>query len=149
MEVSKTTRRKKTIVGCKWVYTTKYQVDGSIERYKARLMANGYNQTYNVDYLETFAPNAKMSMVRILSSLAANYGWDLEQFGVKNAFLHGNLEKEIYMNVPPGYRKKLTGHTVCKLNMGSSNFHKRGLEDLQNHDCYVLKKKSRDSYTLH
>jgi hypothetical protein len=102
-------------VGCKWVYTVKYRADGSINRYKARLVAKGYTQTYGIEYLETFAPVAKMNTVRILLSLAANYGWDLQQFDVKNAFLHGELEEEIYIEVSPGYGNNLTAYTVCKL----------------------------------
>ncbi|CAJ2640143.1 unnamed protein product [Trifolium pratense] len=102
-------------VGCKWVYTVKYKADGSIERYKARLVAKGFTQTYGIDYSETFAPVAKMNIVRVILSLAANYNWNLQQFDVKNAFLHGELEEEIYMDVPHGYREDIAANTVCKL----------------------------------
>ena len=90
---------RKKLVGCKWVYTIRYKVDETLERCKAKLVTKGYTQTYGVDYLETFALVAKMNTIRVLLSLVANYNWDLQQFDVKNAFLNGDLEKEIYMEV--------------------------------------------------
>jgi len=102
-------------LGCKWVYTIKYKADGSIERYKARLVAKGFTQTYGVDYMETFAPVAKMNIVRMILSLAANYDWNLQKFDVKYAFLHGEIEEEIYMELPPGHGGKTNANTVCKL----------------------------------
>ncbi|CAL2244732.1 unnamed protein product [Prunus armeniaca] len=83
--------------------------------YKARLVAEGFTQTYGVDYHDTFAPVAKMNTVRVLLSLAVNLDWTLMQFDVKNAFLHGELEEEVYMSLPLGYR--VTGEigNVCKL----------------------------------
>ena len=102
-------------MGCKWVFTVKYKADGSIERYKSRLVAKGYTQTYGVDYLETFALVAKMNTIQVLLSLAANFEWNLQQFDVKNVFLHGDLKEEIYMEVPPRFGKNLEGRNVCKL----------------------------------
>jgi len=102
----------KKSVGCKWLYSIKYKADGSIERYKSRLVSKGFTQTYGVDYSETFAPVAKMNTVRV-----SNYNWNLNQFDVKNAFLHGDLEEEIYMDVPLGYHGRITVNVniVCKL----------------------------------
>lgn len=102
-------------VGCKWLFTIKHKADGSIERLKARLVAKGFTQSYGIDYQETFAPVAKLNTIRVLLSLAANQDWPLHQLDIKNAFFNGDLEEEVYMEIPPGLETSSNFNRVCRL----------------------------------
>jgi hypothetical protein len=74
---------------CKWVYRTKYALDGSFERHKARLVAKVFSQVEGVDYNETFAPVAKMNSIYLDLALVASHKWEVHQMDVKSTFLHG------------------------------------------------------------
>ena len=101
------------MIGCKWIYKIKTPSDGSIERYKARLIAKGFTQEYEIDYEETFTPVARISSVRALLAVAAASKWDIFQMDVKNAFLNGDLSEEVYMQPPPGI--SVESNKVCHI----------------------------------
>jgi len=96
------------------MFSIKRRSDGSIDRYKARLMAFGNKQEYGLDYDETFTPVAKMTTVRTVLALAASQSWPLHQMDVKNAFLHGDLEEDVYLKLPSSMSIS-SCNDVCKL----------------------------------
>ncbi|GKV45074.1 hypothetical protein SLEP1_g52197 [Rubroshorea leprosula] len=103
------------VIGSKWVFKTKLKADGTLERLKARFVAKGYNQVKGVDFSETFSPVIKPAIVRIVLSIAKVKGWDIRQLNVKNAFLHGKLQKPVYMAQPPGFSDPKNPNYICHL----------------------------------
>jgi hypothetical protein len=101
------------LVRCRWVYRTKSAIDGHISRYKYRLVAKGFQHVHGIDYDETFSPVAKMDSIRLPLSIVATKGWEVHQMDVKNAFLHGDIFEEIYMEHPQGFMQD--SYLVCRL----------------------------------
>ena len=104
------------VVGCKWLFKIKRNADGSVSRYKSRLVAQGFTQEAGRDYEEVFAPVAKYSSIRSVLAIANQLDMDVHQMDVKTAFLNGDIDKDIYMRQPEGYENCENPHMVCKLN---------------------------------
>ncbi|RVW82677.1 Retrovirus-related Pol polyprotein from transposon TNT 1-94 [Vitis vinifera] len=102
-------------IGCKWVFKTKKDSSGNIERYKARLVAKGFTQKEGIDYTETFSSVSKKDSLRIILALVAHFDLELQQMDVKTTFLNGELEEEVYMKQPEGFPSSDGEQLVCKL----------------------------------
>ena len=90
------------MVSTKWVFTVKLQVDGTVERFKARLVARGFSQVYGEDYTETFAPTVRMDTLRIFLAIVAAEDLECCQYDIKNAFTESELQEKIYLLKPDG-----------------------------------------------
>lgn len=100
-------------IPCKWVFKIKYNEDGEIDKYKARLVAKGFLQKKHFDYEETFAPVAKLVTLRVILAVANQQKYYIHQMDVKSAFLNGDLNEKVYMQLPEGFKN---GNLVCLLN---------------------------------
>ncbi|KAM0042350.1 putative RNA-directed DNA polymerase [Helianthus debilis subsp. tardiflorus] len=101
--------------GCKWVFRVKRHPDGSIDKYKARLVAKSFLQEYGKDYFETFSFLTKPVTIRTILTIALSQSWPIRQLDVNNAFLHGTLHEDVYMTQPPGYVNPDLPHHLCCL----------------------------------
>ncbi|KAJ9553540.1 hypothetical protein OSB04_017585 [Centaurea solstitialis] len=102
-------------LGCKWIFKKKMKVDGTIDKFKARLVIQGFRQKPGIDYFDTYAPVARISTIRLLIALAAIHNLVVHQMDVKTAFLNGELDEEVYMKQPEGFVMPSNEHKVCKL----------------------------------
>lgn len=106
-------RPRQNVVTNKWVLKIKRKPDGTVDRYKARLVARGFSQVYGIDYMETYAPVVNMASIRMLFAYAAENSLYMSQFDVKTAFLYGDLDETVYMEQPEGFKED--NQKVCKL----------------------------------
>ena len=102
-------------LGCKWIFKRKMKADGSIEKYKARLVVKGYKQKEGLDYFDTYSPVTRITSIRMLIAIAAIHNFEIHQMDVKTAFLNGELDEEIYMEQPEGFNVLGQTKKVCRL----------------------------------
>ena len=128
------TPNKRKPLKTKWVFTVKYRLDGSVERYKARLVVRGDYQKSGVDYDATFSPVARYTSFRSFCAKAAKDNLELDHIDIKTAYLYGEIDKEIYMSQPQGLKSPGKEHFLCRLNKS----------------CYGLKQAGRIwNHTIH
>ena len=108
----------KSVIGCKWVFKTKVNPDGTFSKYKSRLVAQGYSQKQGIDYTEVFAPVVKHESLRTLLAMANQYDLDVHQMDVNSAYLNGDIDADIFMKQPEGYVDPSNPNKVCKLRKG-------------------------------
>lgn len=105
----------KDAIGLKWVYKSKFNSDGSLQKHKAHLVVKGYAQVLGIDFFEPFSPVARIDTIRTIIAIAAQRGWKVSQFDVKSAFLNGELQEEVYVEQPHGFEIEGLENKVYKL----------------------------------
>lgn len=105
----------KKAIGSKWIFKLKRNATGEVIKHKARLVAQGFNQRYGIDYLDVFAPVTRIATLRAVLAVAGKRQMTLHHFDIKTAYLNGTLEEEVYMRQPPGYEVTSKESLVCRI----------------------------------
>ena len=100
---------------CKWIFKKKMKADGSIDKYKARLVIKGYKQKEGLDYFDTYSPVTRISSILMLIAITAIHNLKIHQIDVKTTFLNGDLDEEIYMEQPEGFIVPGQEKKVCRI----------------------------------
>lgn len=129
----------KNVVGSRWVFKVKGDADGSLQRFKARLVAQGYSQSKGIDYQEVFSPVARYNSISAFFAVANTCDWDIHQMDVKTAFLQGDLDEAIFMKQPEGYIDEERPNHVCRLNKSIYETSSKVLEFLYRHFSTVYR----------
>ncbi|KAL1189498.1 Retrovirus-related Pol polyprotein from transposon TNT 1-94 [Cardamine amara subsp. amara] len=131
--------KEQRIIGCKWIFKRKPGIPG-VEgpRFKARLVAKGYAQREGVDYIDIFSPVVKHVSIRMLLAIVAEEDYELEQLDVKTAFLHGELDEKIYMEIPEGFEDQFKTGKVCLLNKSLYGLNQAPRKWNKKFDIYML-----------
>lgn len=116
------------IVKCKWVFKRKFDKNGQVERYKARLVARGYTQVEGIDYKETFCPVIKSKSIRTLLAFSVEQDWQVHQLDITAAYLNGKLNETIFMEQPQLNLHGKTNEEVCLLKKSLYGLHQSGRE---------------------
>nr|GEY77679.1 hypothetical protein [Tanacetum cinerariifolium] len=107
--------------GCKWIFKRKMKVDGTIDKFKARLAIQGFRQRERIDYFDTYAPVAHITTIRLLLALTAVHNLVIHQIDVKTTFLNGDLDEEVYMKQPEGFVMPGNDHKISMKDMGEAD----------------------------
>nr|GEY97939.1 zinc finger, CCHC-type [Tanacetum cinerariifolium] len=102
-------------LGCKWIFKIKLKLDGTVEKFKVRLVIHGFKQKSGIDYFDTYAPVACISTIRLLIAMTSIHNLIIHQIDVKTTFLNGKLEEEVYMNQLQGFIMPSNENKVCKM----------------------------------
>lgn len=103
------------VIGVKWIFKTKLNEIGEIDKFKAKLVAKGYHQKHGVDFHKVFAPVARWDTIRLILAIAAKRAWEVFQLDVKSAFLHGELKEDVFVEQPKGFEVPNESNKIYKL----------------------------------